>query len=57
MISSSDDLKRLVEGSGCERGTEWVIEEILKEHLEPVNKEKAFEKIIEDCYPTDTKVG
>ena len=53
----SDDCMRLMEGVGCEWGTEWVIEEILKEHLEPVNQEKVFEEMMEDCYPTDTKVA
>ena len=38
----SDDLMRLLESVGCEYGTEWVIEEILKEHLKPVDKEKDF---------------
>ena len=53
----SNDLMREMDGVGCEWGTEWVIEEILKEHLEPVNQEKVFEEMMEDCYPTDTKVG
>ena len=38
-------------------GTEWVIKEILKEHLKPVNQTEAFEDMIEGCYPTETKVG
>ena len=50
----SDDLMREMDGVGCEWGTEWVIEEILKEHLKSVDKEKIFEEMIEDCYPTDT---
>ncbi len=53
----SDDLMRFMEGIGCEWGTEWAIEEILKEHLELVNQEEAFEDMIEGCYPTETKVG
>ena len=48
---------RLLEGVGVEYGTDWVIEEILKEHLEPVNQTESFEDMIEDCYPTETKVG
>ena len=54
---NSDDLMRIMDGVGCEYGTEWVIEEILKEHLELVDKEKVFEQMIEDCYPIDTKVA
>ena len=53
----SDDLMREMDGVGCEWGTEWVVEEILKEHLEPVNQTEAFEDMIEGCYPTETKVG
>ena len=53
----SADLMRLVEHSGCEYGTDWVIEKILKENLEPVSRKKIFEEMIEGCYPTETKVG
>ena len=53
----TDEFMRLMEGIGVEYGTEWVIEEILKEHLKPVNQDKTFESMIEDSYPTDTKVG
>ena len=48
---------RILEGVGVEYGTEWIIEEMLKEHLEPVNQEKVFEEMMEDCYPVDTKVA
>ena len=34
-----------------------MIEEILKEHLKPVNQEEIFESMIEDCYPMETKVA
>ena len=40
-----------------EYGTEWVIEEILREHLKPVNQTETFEDMIEGCYPTETTVG
>ena len=53
----TDEFIRLMEGVGVEYGTEWVIEEILKEYLTPVNQEETFESMIEDCYPTETKVG
>ena len=53
----TDEFMRILEGVGVEYGTEWVIEEILKEHLEPVNQEEAFESMMEDCYPTDIKVA
>ena len=35
----TDDFMRLLEGVGIEYGTEWVIEEILKKYLEPVNQD------------------
>lgn len=53
----TDDFMRLLEGIGVEYGTEWVIEEILKESLTPVNKSEIFESIIEDCYPKEIRVG
>ena len=53
----TDEFMRLLEGVGVEYGTDWVIEEILKEHLEPVNQTESFEDMIEGCYPTETKVG
>ena len=53
----TDDLMRLLEGVGCEYGTEWVVDEILKARLEPVNQKEAFENMIEGCYSTETKVG
>ncbi len=53
----NDDCMRLMEEIGCEYGIDWVIEEILKEHLKPVNQQEAFEDMIEGCYPTETKVG
>ena len=53
----SDDLMRLREGSGCEWGTEWIIEELLNEHLEPFNQTESFESMIEDCYSEEIKVG
>ncbi|MDE0119336.1 MAG: hypothetical protein OXM55_04925 [Bdellovibrionales bacterium] len=53
----SDDLMLIMDGVGCEYDTDWVIEHILKEHLEPVNQTESFEDMIEGCYPTETKVG
>ena len=53
----SDDLMRLIEDSGCEYGTDWVIEELLKKHLEPICQEEVFKQMVEDCYPIETKVG
>ncbi len=48
---------RLLPGSGCEYGTEWVIRELVREKLELVDLEQAFEDSIRECYPEITKVG
>ena len=53
----TDDLMRLMEGVGCEYGTEWVVLELLREHLNPVDVEDTFETMIEDCYSEQTTVG
>jgi hypothetical protein len=53
----SDDLMRLFPGVGCEYGTDWVIEHILKEQLEPVNLSDAFEDSVRQCYPETVTVG
>lgn len=53
----SDDLMRLVEGVGCEYGTDWVIKHILETELTPVDLEEAFEQSVRECYPEETTVG
>lgn len=53
----SDDLMRCLPSVGAEWGINWVIEEILREELEPVDLEEAFEQSIRDCYPEEVKVG
>ena len=53
----SDDFMRLLPEFGSEYGTEWVIEELLKENLETVDAEEIFEQMIEKCYEETTKVG
>ena len=53
----TDDLMRLREDSGCEWGTEWVIEELLNKDLEPFNQTESFESMIEDCYSEKIKIG
>ncbi len=52
----TDDLMRELEGFGVEYGTEWVYEQLLKEALDPVNTEEAFETMIDECYLKDTKI-
>lgn len=53
----SDDLMRLVQGVGCEYGTDWVVQHILETELNSVDVEKAFEESIRECYSETTKVG
>ena len=53
----SDDLMRLMPGVGCEYGVDWVIQEILRQELEPVDLEEAFEQSVRECYPEETQVG
>lgn len=52
----SDDLMRILPGSGCEYGYAWVIKEILSE-IESVDTEKRFEDSIRSCYEEETKIG
>ncbi|MDE0091969.1 MAG: hypothetical protein OXN83_01630 [Oligoflexia bacterium] len=52
----TDDLMRMTK-SGLDWGIDWVIEELLNKHLEPFHQTESFEQMIEDCYPTETKVG
>lgn len=53
----SDDLMRLLPGYGCEYGTCWVIEALIKENLQPLDTEEVFTEMLESCYPETTKVG
>ena len=54
---SSDDLMRLLPEVGCEYGTEWIIEHILKEELTPVDLDEIFEDSVRSCYPETVQVG
>jgi hypothetical protein len=53
----SDDLMLEYPGCGVEYGTEWIIREILREHLTPANLSEAFEQSLTDCYPETVKIG
>lgn len=53
----SDDLMRLVEGVGCEYGIEWVIEHLVRENVQSLDTETAFEESIAECYPETVKIG
>jgi len=53
----SDDNMRLLEGVGVEYGCDWIIEQILKENLTPVDLDEAYEQFMAEVYPETTKVG
>ncbi len=52
----SDDLMRELPGVGCEYGTEWIIREIVRAELTPVDIGEAFEDSIRECYPETVQV-
>jgi hypothetical protein len=56
-VCCSDDLMRLLPGSGCEYGTDWVVKELLEENLDAADISDSFEQMIEDCYGETVKVG
>ena len=56
-VCCSDDLMRLLPGSGCEYGTDWVVKELLEENLDSADISDSFEQMIEDCYSETVKVG
>ncbi len=53
----SDDLMRLVDGVGCEYGTDWIIKYILQKELTAIDTDEVFEESIRQCYPEETTVG
>ncbi len=53
----SDDLMRLVDGVGCEYGTDWVVKHILETELKAVDLEESFEQTVRECFPETTTVG
>jgi len=44
-------------GIGVEFGTEWLLLEILREHLTPANTLEVFQQSVADCYPETVKFG
>jgi hypothetical protein len=53
----SDDLMREYPAVGAEYGTDWVIKEILRRSLTPVDVESYFEDSLADCYPSSIQIG
>ena len=40
-----------------ELSPEWLVREILREHLTPANTLEAFEQSVAECYPETVKIG
>jgi len=52
-----NDLMFELPGIGVEYGTDWLLREILREHLTPANTLEAFEQSVAECYPEAVKIG
>lgn len=53
----SDDMMRLMQGVGCEYGTEWVVKEIVRQECTPIDVKTAFQLFMEELYPEPVRVG
>jgi len=53
----SDDLMRLIPDVGPEYGIDWVVRHLVKENVETLDTDEAFEESISQCYPETTKIG
>jgi len=53
----SDDLMRITADDGPEYGTEWIVEQILRSELTPVDLDEAFEESVRSCYPEQVCIG
>ena len=42
---------------GVEFGTAHVIDELVEEHIKPIDGEEHFEEAMQDCYSDEVKVG
>ena len=56
-LCGSDDLMRELPGVGVEYGVDWVIRELLREHLTPANTLDSFEQSVAECYPETVKIA
>ena len=52
-----NDLMYELPGVAVEFGTDWLVREILREHLTPANTFEAFELSVTECYPETVKIG
>lgn len=56
-LCGSDDLMRELPGVGVEYGVDWVIRELIREHVTPANTCDSFEVSVSECYPETVKIG
>lgn len=45
------------QGCGVEYGTDWIVRDILREHLAPANTLEAFEQSVAECYAEVVEIG
>ena len=55
-VCGSDDFMRHLDGVGVEYGTDWVIENLIKEHCSPIDAEEQFEELLSETCET-VKIG
>jgi len=53
----SDDLMFELPKVGVEYGTDWLLRELVREHLSPADTREAFEQSVTECYPETVKIG
>jgi hypothetical protein len=53
----SDDLMFELPNVGVEYGTDWLLRELVREHLTPADTREAFEQSVAECYPETVKIG
>lgn len=52
----SDDLMFELPNVGVEYGSNWLLREIIREHLTPADTQGAFERSVAECYPDKVKI-
>lgn len=52
----SDDLMRATP-EGIEYGVDWIIAQLVKDNISPINLEESFEDFCREIYPETVKVG
>ena len=53
----NDDLMFELPNVGVEYGSNWLLREIIREHLTPADTHEAFEQSVAECYPDTVKIG